>query len=104
MDLVLHRFLTGIKRTSSPKQSIGFLKAVLTPKEFVQIPKRLEILKLLLLGNKQRDISRNLKVAIGTVTRGSIVLKNLEETKPDWWTMFKKSNRFPSSDPYANLL
>ncbi len=49
----------------------SFLEALLTPKELSEIPKRLQIIKLLKRGVSQRDVSDQLKVGIATVSRGS---------------------------------
>lgn len=53
-----------------------FLEAILTPKELVEIPKRLQIIKLLKKGVPQREITEQLGVGIATVTRGSIAIKS----------------------------
>jgi TrpR family trp operon transcriptional repressor len=96
INLLLDQLLGRLVNTGSKKELKSFLKTVLTPKELVQIPKRLEILKQLLKGFKQRDISKNLKVSLCTVTRGSNILKLLEDIderrQPDWWKNFKKMN------------
>lgn len=53
-----------------------FLKDLLTPKELEEIIKRWQIVKQLSGKISQREISKNLKVSIATVTRGSRVLGN----------------------------
>lgn len=62
-------------RLKSKKEVIDFLKGLLTPKELEEIPKRLQIVKLLKRGVSQREIARKLKVSIATVSRGSNELK-----------------------------
>lgn len=52
-----------------------FLKNILTPAEFQEIVKRLQIVKLLKKGVTQRKIAEKLDVSIGTITRGSRELK-----------------------------
>lgn len=52
-----------------------FLKSILTPAEFEEIPKRLQIVKLLMKGVPQREVAQKLGVGIATVTRGSRELK-----------------------------
>lgn len=52
-----------------------FLEGILTPKELEELPKRLEIIKLLKKGMPQHEISEKLGVGIATVTRGSKELK-----------------------------
>lgn len=92
MDLLLHQLLGRIQNNGSKVELISLFKTLLTPKEFAQLPKRLEILKQLKLGVKQRGVSKNLKVSIGTITRGSNVLKSLDEKNPKWWFDFKEMN------------
>lgn len=48
-----------------------FFKAILTPKECIEIPRRLQIVKQLKNGIPQREIARNLETSIATVTRGA---------------------------------
>ena len=52
------------------------LHSLLTPSEFNEICKRLQIFKLLEAGLPQRQIAETLGVGIATVTRGSRALKN----------------------------
>ncbi len=51
------------------------LENLLTPAEFSEISKRLQIFKLLEQGLPQRQIAEQLHVGIATVTRGSRALK-----------------------------
>lgn len=51
------------------------LRALLTPAEFDEVTKRLQIFKMLQQGIPQRQISETLGVGIATVTRGSRALK-----------------------------
>ena len=69
----LTNLLTSIK---DEKQMSEFLNDLLTPAEKEEIPKRLQIVKMLLAGIPQRQISEKLGVGIATVTRGSKELKN----------------------------
>ena len=48
---------------------------LLTPSEFSEVSKRLQIFKLLQAGVPQRQIAEQLGVGIATVTRGSRALK-----------------------------
>lgn len=54
----------------------NFLEALLTPKERNALPKRWEIIRRLYKGEKQWSIANDLKIGIGTVTRGSRELKD----------------------------
>lgn len=51
------------------------LSGLLTPTEFTEVMKRLQIFKLLREGMPQRQIAEKLGVGIATVTRGSRALK-----------------------------
>lgn len=48
-----------------------FLEGILTPKELIELPTRLEIVKMLKSGVAQHTIAEKLGVGIATVTRGS---------------------------------
>jgi TrpR family trp operon transcriptional repressor len=52
-----------------------FLKGILTPKELLELPNRLKIIKMLKKGIVQQEIAQELKVGVATVTRGSMELK-----------------------------
>ena len=53
------------------KEMDDFLQGILTPKELLEIPKRLLIVKMLKKGVSQHDIAEKLRVGVATVTRGS---------------------------------
>ncbi|MDQ7021692.1 MAG: Trp family transcriptional regulator [Candidatus Dojkabacteria bacterium] len=48
---------------------------MLTAKEMKEIPKRIDIVELILKGEKHHDIAKKLGVGVATVTRGSKALK-----------------------------
>lgn len=48
-----------------------FLVGLTTPQERIDLPKRVEIVKLLLTGEPQHDVAHKLGVGIATVTRAS---------------------------------
>lgn len=52
------------------------LRDLLTPNEFVEVTKRLQIFRMLEQGVPQRQIAETLGVGIATVTRGSRALKD----------------------------
>lgn len=52
------------------------LQGLLTPTELAEVPKRLQIFKMLKAGIPQREIAKELGVGIATVTRGSRELKS----------------------------
>jgi len=53
------------------QQTEDFIIGILTPQEFDQLTKRLQIIKLLKQGKTHREIADELQVGIATVTRGS---------------------------------
>lgn len=65
-DLV--KILLKIK---TEKEMEDFLKGILTPKELLEFPNRLRIVKMLKKGVPQAEIAEKLGVGIATVTRGS---------------------------------
>lgn len=58
-------------RIGSQNEMADFLRGILTPSEIEEIPKRLQIVKLLKAGVAQKEIAKRLGVGIATVTRGS---------------------------------
>ncbi len=48
-----------------------FLKGILTPKELLEIPTRLQIVKMLKKGISQHKIAEGLGIGVATVSRGS---------------------------------
>lgn len=70
-DDLLSEFL----KNKSKNDLINFLYGILTPKEIEQLSTRLQIVKKLKKGENQLQISKELKVGIATVTRGSRELK-----------------------------
>ncbi|MCD8507232.1 trp operon repressor [Candidatus Woesebacteria bacterium] len=67
----LAEFIKQLRLYDDESSLRSFLEAILTPKELEEIPKRLQIVKMLKQGIPQREISENLGVGIATVTRGS---------------------------------
>jgi len=62
-------------RIDKPEDMADFLRGILTPSEIDEIPKRLQIIKLLKAGVLQKEIAVRLGVGIATVTRGSKEVK-----------------------------
>lgn len=62
-------------RIDSRSDMEDFLRGILTPSEIDEIPKRLQIVKMLKAGVPQKEISEKLGVGIATVTRGSREVK-----------------------------
>ena len=53
-----------------------FLKGILTPKELLELPNRLKIIKMLKKGISHHDVAGKLRVGVATVTRGSKEIQN----------------------------
>lgn len=64
----LIKVLLGIQ---TKEKMCDFLQGILTPKELLEIPNRLQIVKMLKKGISQHDIAGKLHVGVATVTRGS---------------------------------
>ena len=72
-----HEFLKALQEAAKDKAKLKtFLKVMLTPGEYEEIPKRWQIIKRLHKGEPQRRIANSLQVGIGTVTRGARELLN----------------------------
>ena len=67
----LNELVEVLLKTNSKSEMIDFLEGILTPKELLEIPNRLEIVKMLKKGISQHDIAGKIGVGIATVTRGS---------------------------------
>jgi len=64
-------FVDLLMKIDDPKLLFSFLEDVLTPAEFSEISKRLQIVKRLKKGEPQRKIAEDLGIGVATVTRGS---------------------------------
>jgi TrpR family transcriptional regulator, trp operon repressor len=60
-----------ILKIKNKKELENFLLGILTPKEMMEIPNRLKIVKLIKKGIAHQDIANRLHVGVATVTRGS---------------------------------
>ncbi|RVU31371.1 MULTISPECIES: Trp family transcriptional regulator [Neptunomonas] len=69
-DLVTH-----LLQQQDPDAMESALRALLTPTEFTEVTKRLQIFRMLEQGVPQRQIAETLGVGIATVTRGSRALQ-----------------------------
>lgn len=58
-------------KINGKEQMADFLEGILTPKELIEIPNRLEIVRMLKRGISHHDIAGKLHVGVATVTRGS---------------------------------
>jgi len=67
----LDNLITTLLGLQDKAQMKDFLFGILTPYELEEIPKRLEIVKMLKSGVAQHKIASKLGVGVATVTRGS---------------------------------
>ncbi|KKQ36043.1 MAG: hypothetical protein US52_C0011G0007 [candidate division WS6 bacterium GW2011_GWA2_37_6] len=67
--------ISVLSNIASKKEMSEFLEGLLTPRELLEIPTRLQIVKMLRQGVPQREIAEKLGVGIATVSRGSAELK-----------------------------
>ncbi len=76
MEKTYLREFTNLLFSQKSERELGtFLEAILTPRELKEIPKRLQIVKMLKRGVTQKVISKKLGVGVATVTRGSLEIK-----------------------------
>jgi len=71
----LNDLIAILLKIRTREEMLDFLKGILTPKELEELPTRLVIVKMLKKGIVQEKIAKELKVGIGTVTRGSNEIK-----------------------------
>jgi TrpR family trp operon transcriptional repressor len=71
----INDLITVLLKIKDRKEMLDFLKGIFTPKELEEIPTRLTIVRMLKKGIAQEKIAKELKVGIGTVTRGSNELR-----------------------------
>lgn len=67
LDDLIEAFL----KIDSKNEMLDFLEGILTPKELIELPHRLAIVKMLKRGISHHDIAGKLGVGVATVTRGS---------------------------------
>ncbi len=67
----LLELIDTLLKSRTRKELYDFLQGILTPKELVEIPKRLAIIKMLKKGVQHQEIAEKLHVGVATVTRGS---------------------------------
>lgn len=67
----LDEFIGTLLKMNTKDKMIDFLEGVLTPKELLELPHRLAIVKMLKRGISQHDVAGKLGVGVATVGRGS---------------------------------
>ena len=65
-----------VKNIDSETEVINFFKELLTESEIETLSKRWRILDMLVKGQTQREIAKELKVSLCKVTRGAKILKD----------------------------
>lgn len=70
-DSLLNSLVDTFLKIKTKEEMHDFLQGILTPQELIEIPTRLEIVKMLKSGVAQHAISEKLGVGVATVTRGS---------------------------------
>lgn len=64
-------FIEMLLKMNTKDKMYDFLEGILTPKELLELPNRLAIVKMLRRGISQHDIAGKLGVGVATVGRGS---------------------------------
>lgn len=67
----LNELIEILLRIKNKDEMYDFLRGILTPKERLEIPNRLQIVKMLKRGISHHDIAGKLRVGVATVARGS---------------------------------
>lgn len=70
-DKNLEELIEKLLDIQTKEKMYDFLQGILTPKELLELPKRLQIVKMLKKGISHHDIAGKLHVGVATVTRGS---------------------------------
>lgn len=72
----LHTISKLVKNLRTEKEVEIFFKQLLTDSEIETLSKRWRILEMLISGNTQREIAKELQVSLCKVTRGAKILKD----------------------------
>jgi len=87
-DKYTEELINIISRNGDDKHLLReFFKDLLTQKEYKDIGVRWQVVKRLVKHGKHREIASDLKIGIGTVTRGS---RELGDKNGGFWQMVKK--------------
>lgn len=81
----LQILVDALLQTETKNDMKALLCGLLTQKELEELPRRLEIFKLLKKDVPQHEIAHKLGVGIATVTRGSHELQRGYIQKTSWW-------------------
>lgn len=67
----LEEFVNILSSLKTKNEINTFLQGILTPKELIEVPNRLLIVKMLKKGIPQQEIAKAIQVGVATVTRGA---------------------------------
>lgn len=85
VDTYKDELLESLLAVKTKEEMEAFLMGILTQQELADLPKRLEIFKMLKAGIPQHEIAKKLGVGVATVTRGSHELGRGNIQKTGWW-------------------
>ncbi|MBF8250203.1 MAG: transcriptional regulator [Candidatus Levybacteria bacterium] len=71
MNKNLEELIGMLLNIRTKEEMYDFLRGMLTPKELLELPNRLQIVKMLKRGISHHDIAGKLHVGVATVSRGS---------------------------------
>lgn len=72
----MNELISLLLSIKTEKEMREFLSGLLTPKEIEELPKRIQIVRMLKKGIPQHTIAKRLGVGVATVTRGSKEIQN----------------------------
>ncbi|MBP9690452.1 helix-turn-helix domain-containing protein [Candidatus Woesebacteria bacterium] len=72
----MKHLISLLLKLKTEKEISDFLDGLLTPKEKMELPRRIEIVRMLKAGVPQHQIAETLGVGVATVTRGSKEVQN----------------------------
>ena len=67
----LDEFIDFLLKLKTKNEMSLFLNGILTPKELIELPNRLLIVKLIKKGIPQQEIAQRIQVGVATITRGA---------------------------------
>ena len=83
-----------LAQAESARDMEMLVEGLLTPAEVEEVMRRWRLLKRLTAGQTQREISREMKVSLGKISRGSLMLKY---GLPEFTDLMRRIER-PSED------
>lgn len=71
MNKHIEELVDLLLKVHGKEEMYDLLRGILTPKELIELPNRLQIIKMLKRGVSHHDIAGKLHVGVATVTRGA---------------------------------